>query len=360
MQKHAPLVNGSAPLLMTPSYSRRAFIQTTTLAAAGCSLLARASAAADDPDILGQGDHRYKAVPKWGVLTKDTPVNDCHSMVQDKRGRLLLLTNESRNNVIIYDKSGKLLDTWGHDFPGAHGMRLVNENDEEFLFITDYARHQVFKTTLDGKILMTLNAPYESGHFVNAEQFKPTDVAMAPDGSFYVMDGYGTSLILHYNAKGELQRLFGGRGKAPESVNEAHGGTVDMRDPARPVLLVTSRQDCSIKRFSLEGAYLGEIKLPNALPCNMYFKGDAIYIPQLRMRDAKSAGFLTILDLHDRVISNPGGAPPEYDGENKLLPLQRTSPLFTHPHGLVVDDENCIYVAQWASGQTYPIKLERV
>ncbi len=346
---------------MNPPFSRRAFLRTTALAAASAALLPSGSRGAEeDPSILGQGDHRYRVAKGWGVLGKETPVADCHAMVQDKRGRLLLLTNELRNNVIIYDKAGKLLGTWGHDYPGAHGLRLVNENGEEFLFITDYARHQVFKTTIDGKVVMTLDAPFESGRYTHADQYKPTDVAMAPDGSFYVMDGYGTSLVLHYNAKGELQHLFGGKGRTPESINEAHGGTVDLRDPAKPVLLVTSRQDGLIKRFGLDGTHLGDIALPNTLPCNMYFKDDAIYIPQLRMKDGKSAGFLTIMDLKDKVISNPGGAAPVYDAAGKLQPLQRASPLFTHPHGLVLDEEGSIYVAQWNSGQTYPIKLTRV
>jgi hypothetical protein len=96
------------------------------------------------------------------------------------------------------------------------------------------------------------------------------------------------------------------------------------------------------------------------VPCDIVFAGDAIYIPQLRMTDGKRAGFLTILDRTDRVISNPGGAPPEYGADGKLAPLRRTSLLFTHPHGLVVDEEGSIYVAQWNSGQTYPIKLARV
>lgn len=345
----------------SPAYlSRRTFLRTTALAAASCAALQSDLLGADDPEILGQGDHRYRAVPGWGVLGNDTPVNDCHAMVQDQRGRLLLLTNESRNNVIIYDRSGKLLSTWGHDFPGAHGMTLVHENGEEFLFLTDHVRHQVFKTTLDGKILMTLDAPFASGRFARADQYKPTKVVAAPDGSFYVLDGYGTSLILHYTARGELQRVFGGRGKTPESVNEAHGGTIDPRDPAHPTLLVTSRQDGLIKRFSLDGNHLDDLALPNTLPCDVVFAGDAIYIPQLRMTDGKSTGFLTILDLHDRVISNPGGAPAEYGADGKLQPLQRTSPLFKHPHGLVVDDEGSVYVAQWNSGQTYPIKLARV
>jgi hypothetical protein len=341
--------------------SRRKFLRNTALAAGACMIHrpARAAQAAQD-EILGQGNYRYKAVPGWGVLDRRTPVNDCHGMAEDKRGRILLLTNESRNNVIIYDKGGKLLGTWGHDFPGAHGFKLVNENGEELLFITDYDRHQVFKTTLDGRILMTLSAPFECPTFVRAEQYKPTDVIAAPNGDFYVLDGYGTSLILHYSHDGQFKNAFGGRGGGPANVNEVHGGTIDPRDPANPTLLVTSRQDCMLKRFTLDGKYVESIPLPNSLPCNVVFKGDAIYIPQLRMKDGKSTGFLTVMDLKNRVVSNPGGAPPVYAPDGTLQPLERASTLFTHPHGIVLDEEESIYVAQWASGQTYPIKLARV
>ena len=340
--------------------SRRTFLKSATLAAGACLLRPAIGAAADDPGILGQGDYRYRVVPGWGVLDARTPVNDCHGMIEDKRGRILLLTNESRNNVIIYDKGGKLLGTWGHDFPGAHGFKLTHENGEEFLFITDYDRHQVFKTTLDGKVLMTLNAPFESGAFLRAEQYKPTDVIVAPNGDFYVLDGYGTSLILHYSAAGEFKAAFGGKGKGPSNVNEVHGGTIDPRDPANPTLLVTSRQDCCLKRFTLDGKYVETISLPNALPCNVVFKGKAIYVPQLRMKDGRSSGFLTVMDLKNRVVSNPGGAAPQYGPDGKLMPLERTSPIFRHPHGIVLDEEESIYIAQWNSGQTYPIKLARV
>ena len=85
-----------------------------------------------------------------------------------------------------------------------------------------------------------------------------------------------------------------------------------------------------------------------------------MYIPQLRMTDPQE----------HRVPDHPGSAGPgrfqprrrgaSLGADGKLQPLQQTSALFTHPHGLVLDDEGSIYVAQWNSGQTYPIKLERV
>jgi hypothetical protein len=34
--------------------------------------------------------------------------------------------------------------------------------------------------------------------------------------------------------------------------------------------------------------------------------------------------------------------------------------VFHHPHDVCVDDDENLYVAQWNSGKTYPIKLYRV
>jgi len=51
-----------------------------------------------------------------------------------------------------------------------------------------------------------------------------------------------------------------------------------------------------------------------------------------------------------------GGEPPVYvDG--KLLPLQVFNYTFNHPHDVYVDSAGALYVAQWWSSQTYPIKL---
>jgi hypothetical protein len=102
--------------------------------------------------VLGHNNFKYKVVPNWGILDAGkNPVNDCHEMVEDAKGRLFLATNEIRNNILIYDKSGKLLDSWGHSYPGAHGLTILNEGAEQFLLICDNARHQVIKTDLKGK-----------------------------------------------------------------------------------------------------------------------------------------------------------------------------------------------------------------
>ena len=66
-----------------------------------------------------------------------------------------------------------------------------------------------------------------------------------------------------------------------------------------------------------------------------------------------------ILDGADRVVSVVGGLPPLYV-EGKLSQLDNFNYTFNHPHDLCVDAAGAIYVAQWGSNRTYPIKLDPV
>ncbi|XHR94808.1 hypothetical protein ACFJIV_31940 [Mucilaginibacter sp. UC70_90] len=160
---------------------RREFIKHTSVLSAGF-FIAKDLLAKDDGPIYGHGNMRYRMDKNWSKAdSQKNPVNDCHEMVQDSKGRILLLTNETKNNVLIYNKSGKLLSTWGHDFPGAHGLTLFNENGTEVLFITDTVKHQVYKTTLDGRILMTIDVPLKPAFTKKPKslfQLKPPSTVM--------------------------------------------------------------------------------------------------------------------------------------------------------------------------------------
>ena len=72
------------------------------------------------------------------------------------------------------------------NLPGAHGLSIATEGSEQFLFLTDSEINKVYKTTLDGKVLLELDYPKEVPDYKEANQFKPTEVAIAPNGDFYV------------------------------------------------------------------------------------------------------------------------------------------------------------------------------
>lgn len=333
--------------------------------AAGTAALGAASpsmaewlAAQNKMPILGQGKFKYQPVAGWGVLNEKTPVKNCSAMVVDSQGRIFLLTDHTASNIIIYNKDGKLLGKWGTKFPGAHGLQIVNEGKREVLFITDLSLNRVFKTTLDGDVLMELTYPKSTGKYKNEKEYRPAWTAHHPNGDFFVLDGYGKDYILRYNREGKLLHYFGG----PEGGIAhwgPHGGIVDTRGKGEAELVIAMSDQQAIKRLTLEGKLIKEIKLPGSNPRMIQIVGDHMFVPHLAdnwPKDRQSKGYLSVLDRNYKVISNIGGTPPQYvDGQ--LQPMNQQGGFFRHPHDLVVANDGAIYVPQFASGNTYPVKL---
>jgi peptidylamidoglycolate lyase len=340
--------------------NRRKFIQQSSIITCGLASMPSLLTAKQKGDIIfGHNNKRYRIDTKWGALDFSRyPVKDCHEMVQDSKGQIILLTNETKNNVIIYDKKGKLITTWGSEYPGAHGLTIFNENGEEVLFITDTNRHQVIKTTLAGRVLLTLDYPKETGEYTKAEEYVPTETAIAPNGDIYVADGYGKDFIIQYNYKGAYIRHWGGRGAEAKHLKNAHGICYDNRDKNNPVLIVTSREQNAFKRFTIDGKYIDTIALPGAWVCRPVIKGDFLYaaVLQSSSRLWQQSGFVIILDKNNKVVSNIAGSEPTYTN-NTVSEMYQTIKAFQYPHDVCVDDEENLYVAQWNSGNVYPYKL---
>ncbi len=338
---------------------RRQFIKNTSLGAAG--LLVKPNLFAAET-IFGHNNKRYRLNTRWSQADVGrNPVNDCHEMVQNSQGNIMLLTNEVKNNVLVYDKSGKLLNAWGSEYPGAHGFTLFNENGTDVLFICDNSRHQVIKTTIDGRVLLVLDYPKETGEYTKAEEYVPTETAIAANGDIYVADGYGKDFIVQYDALGRYIRHFGGRGTGDNHLLNAHGVCIDARDPLKSTLLVTSRQQNAFKRYTLQGHYIETIALPGAWVCRPVIKGDYLYaaVLQSNSNQWKQSGFVTILDKNNKVVSNIGGSTPGYTN-GVADEMYQTIQCFSYPHDVCIDDEENLYVAQWNSGKAYPYKLSPV
>ncbi|NNF33917.1 MAG: 6-bladed beta-propeller [Saprospiraceae bacterium] len=310
--------------------------------------------------VVGHNSHRYKIDLNWGALNSNIyPVNDCHEMVQDSKGRIVLLTNHVKNNVIIYNRQGDLEEVWGTSFPGAHGLTLNIEEGQDYLYIADNNRHEVIKTTIDGKVVNIFPCPLESGKYDKKNQYVPTETAIASNGDIYVADGYGLQYIMHYNASGELKNIFGGRGSEEKHFDNAHGICIDTRND-KETLLITDRMNNKLKRFTMEGQLISVTHLPGAFICRPVIHGDNVYLATIWSGDGNAnTGFISILDKDNKLISAPCGSKPVYKN-GKLKKMYQTLKVFQHPHDVCVDDDENLYVAQWNSGQSYPIKLVRI
>ena len=343
--------------------TRRSLLKNALLAGAWYGAVGRSFAQASSPEVLGQGDFKYRVVPGWGVLDDKTPVNDCHGLARTADGRIILLTNHVANSVIFYDDAGKLAHKWtGPKFPGAHGLALVPWKKSEALFITDLNLHSVFKFSTFGEQLGQWPLPPNTGKYAKETDYRPSWTLHRADGEFYVLDGYGKDYILHYAADGSFKRLLGG----PEGgiVHWGpHGGMIDTAADGAETMLIAMSDQQYLLRLDLDGKKLAQTDLPGGNPRQIHHFGQHYVVAHLAdnwPKDRNSRGFLSILDQNLRVVSNIAGSAPVYDAAGKLLPMKHTSDVFLHPHDVIANPDGSLIVAQFASGKTYPLKLERI
>ena len=353
------------------AYSRRALLGQGALVLGGLASLAGNAAnvhtpsACDDgnSEILGQGRFRYRAQRLWGRLDPyKYPVRDCHGISEDREGRIVLLTNDTHNNLIAYRKSGSLARAWEHRFPGAHGLDIVEHMGEDQYWITDHTRQVVSVCNADGAELLHVGPEALRAKYPDLTKYHPTNTATLPDGDFFISDGYGSSFVHHFDPKGRYISSFGGPGDGPEHLATPHAVWIDTRS-GKPVLLICDRAHNALKWFSLDGKFLrmvdfGAMMIDDEpvgiLPANVA-RLSGRYKDHLAI--AGLWGMILILDGADRVVSTVGGLPPVYV-EDKLQQLVNFNYTFCHPHDVCVDEAGAIYVAQWGSNRTYPIKLE--
>jgi hypothetical protein len=364
---------------------KRTFLKSTAVVSAG--LLASKSFAFNilhknlQPAelIVGHNGFTYTVDKGWAKISASTnPVINCHEMVQDSKGRLIMVGDDVHNNILIFDKSGQLLDSWGTSYPAGHGLTISKENDEDFLLIVDNGFYKdlsgksksqhgnVVKTDLKGRIIFTLAQPHTIGAYKDEDKYFPTETAVAPNGDIYVADGYGSDYILHFDSRGRFIRKFGGHNNEnPEhNLNCAHGVVVDTRDKANPVLICTSREDCCFKVFTLEGKFIKRIDTPGMYVCRPVIHGPHVYAGVCWSKDAEgkkqnATGFLTILDTNYKVLASPGGTAPVYKNGVLQQTFQHESKVFQHGHDVCIDEDDSIYVCQWNANRTTPVKLTR-
>lgn len=317
---------------------------------------------------LGHGQHRYQVDLEWCKAKREQhPVKDCHEMVMDAQKRLIMITNEARNNILIFDKEGHVLDAWTLKLKGGHGLTLDRRDGQEFLWLCDPSGGAVIKTTLKGEVLLKLPHAKDCGAYDALSKYAPTEAAVAPNGDIYVADGYGSQFILHFDSQGKFIRKFGGLSTQAMNAGkfmQAHGVTIDSRGPT-PLVLCTERVRNEFHWYTLDGQYVRSVYLPGAFMSRPVIAGDLLLsgvcfgMKPGDYRMWRERGFIIILDKENRVISAPGGQAPEYEGDLVKVLLQ-DQPVFRNVHDVCVDDEGDLYACQWNADQAYPYKLRRI
>lgn len=290
---------------------------------------------------VGSGKHRYEVIEGWAKLPPTISLGYTHGIVVDSSNQVYVF-HTGKQSLVKFDEEGNYVGAWGDQFEGgAHGCYLHQEEDGEFLYVTDTSRGLMVKLTLDGQELLTIEKPNRPDIYDDDHKFVPTDVAVAANGDIYIADGYGQSYIHRYTSRGQYIASWGGVGRGAGQLNCPHGISIDVRGP-EPVVYVADRGNNRIQVFTLDGQHIRFITNDIDLPDSFYYSGDEMFIPDLHSR-------ITIFDKNDELITHLGEDQQAYKQEGwPNLPKSYYRPdRFSSPHGVCVDSNQNVYVAEW-------------
>jgi DNA-binding beta-propeller fold protein YncE len=291
----------------------------------------------------GEGKYTYELADWQAKFPGGWQPIEVNSLAIDSQDRIYAF-NTGEYPVTVFDRDGNLLNTWGEDlFKHSHGARII----DDIIYWADDFNHTVNKSTLDGKLLMTLgnkDKPSDTGFSWVDENGKrldfmaalrsvkrsgppfngPTSVALSASGEIFVSDGYGNARIHKFTPDGKLLLSWGEPGEAKGQFIVPHSVAIDKKGR----VLVADRHNNRIQIFDDKGKYLtawGDLNLPTSIFID---KEQAVYVAELMPR-------LSIFNLDGKLLAQWGN-----EGRTK------EDPLFVALHSVVVDSQGSIYVAE--------------
>ena len=292
------------------------------------------------------GDATWSRVEGWPQLPEGWKLSKVSGVAADSRGRVYV-GHRDTHPIILFDAAGKFLGTVGekdilrsvyYDLrtdpptpmerrPWVHGLHV---DPWDNLWVTDVGRHLVMKFSPEGKLLLTLGTPDQSGE--TPETFsQPTHAVVAPSGHIYVSDGYGNSRVVKFSPQGKYLLAWGKKGSDRGDLHTPHALALDKDEN----VYVADRSNDRIQVFDSEGRFKQEWPGLHSV--------DGLFITEegILYGGAGLDNLVLEIDLKGRVKDSWGG-----------------KDVFGYPHGLCLDSRGNLYVAE--VGASRPSKYQIV
>lgn len=297
----------------------------------------------------------YEVVEGWEQMPDGWSFVEVAGVATDSRDRVYVFCRGD-HPMIVFDKEGQFLSAWGEGvFNNPHGV-FIDGKDQ--VWCVDNGDHTVRRFDTAGALQQTIG---EAGHEADtgfALDASPvqkgagpfnrcTNVAVLPNGDFYVADGYGNARVHKFGKDGTLQFSWGEPGAGPGQFNLPHGIAVDSAG----LVYVADRENSRVQIFSPKGDYLREWNW-TARPCDLFIDDqDRIYIAELGHIIGKP------VPVHFQWFH---GCPPGHeayatvsicdpDGD-RIARIGGPSPLlpgnFIAPHGIWCDSHGDFYLGE--------------
>lgn len=265
-----------------------------------------------------QNQETYVSVPSFPQLPGAWTLGQVSAASIDSEGNIFVF-HRGEHPILVFDKTGKFLRSFGDGlFKSAHGLRLDKDDN---VWVTDNANHTVTKFSHDGKIIFSLGVKDVPGN--DARHFnKPTDVAFAPNGDFFVSDGYGNSRVVKFDHDGKFLFAWGKKGKGPGEFNLPHAVRLDSKG----LVYVADRENDRIQVFDQNGKF--QRQFGGFAPFGLFITpDDTVFVADGR------ANRILKMTKDGNIITSWGNLGSELGN-------------FNMPHGIAVDSDGAAYVTE--------------
>ncbi len=216
--------------------------------------------------VVGSGRYTYQVDDDWAKLPAGWAM-PAAAVTVDSRDRVYCFNRTPDHPIVVFDREGNYLSSWGAGlFAFPHTIR-VDEHDN--VWIVDRDHGQMLHYTSDGTLLRTIGTRgHRSDTGVDPMDFNssayrnvthgggpfnlPTDIALTPSGEMFMTDGYGNARVHKFAADGTHLFSWGEPGTGPGQFSLPHGVWIDTRGR----VLVCDRENDRVQVFDQAGKFL--------------------------------------------------------------------------------------------------------
>lgn len=213
----------------------------------------------------------YDISSTWFQLPAGMELGQPISVAPDGKGNIFFVRRRAQPPILVFDRQGKLLRSWGEGlFTAIHSID-VDRNG--FVWATDNTDNVVYKFSADGTLLMTLGKRGVAGDNASQDLFDgPSDVFVAPNGDIFVTDGYRNSRVVRFDKDGKFLRIIGGtKGTGPAQFDRVHALVMDSKGR----LIINDHNNGRIQVWDQDGTFIEQwANFGIGQPSGLYIEAD--------------------------------------------------------------------------------------
>jgi hypothetical protein len=294
---------------------------------------------------LGSGEFTFEEEADWLRPPSGVAFGDIHGVATDPEDNVFIF-HRATPPVVVFDRSGQFLDAWGDGvFKRPHNIHISADSS---VYCVDDGGHALRKFTRSGTQLLAIDrstSPADTGYQYGGPMTVarsgppfnyPTGVALSPENDIYVSDGYGNARVHKFSQSGELLFSWGepgdqaGQFRTPHCVAVDHNGLVYVGETANARLQVFSPRGEPLAQWT-------DVR-----------RGSALCVDGRGHVYVAEAGLT--LQGHPHAVRVVADAPRARitvrDHQGCLIAEWEGSDPYFSPHGLAIDSQGDVYVAE--------------